>query len=299
MTEHFEDTECDGRQDCKLTRFHQSVSSLQTDGTIMGVLVPDKHPETAAGLLSSRTRHHRLDNYGDDLIAHKVKDKVKHLSLSLCKDLRSRVIKDKEVGVIENTQHILDYNRMMKEMKDKDVTPYIYTILTFSRLFDAAKALCVPSLEKFPQAVLQEQYRNYMRKIVMLVTEMQSLDPIKIASRLFSSKEKLYDDIQLVLHIAAYAATKSSCESVVESYISQYENASESRKNFKEESMNDVFEIIRNGPWVSKCDKLLQMSLASLRKEKKKLHFVTRNLFAKSTVIKRIEKESSQLAFMD
>ena len=129
----------------------------------------------------------------------------------------------------------------------------------------------------------------------------QTIDSIIIASKLYSEKEKLFDDIQVVLHIAAYAATKSSCESIVESYISQYEDASDARKNFKEESITDVFEIIRNGPLPSQCDKVVKMALNRYRLDQKnmKLHFVTNDVFAKSTVIKRMEKESSMLSFMD
>ena len=192
---------------------------------------------------------------------------------------------------------------MMKEMKEKELTPHLFAVVSFPRFLEAAVALCVPSLEHFPESVLQQQYRNYIMKVAMLADEQsgQTIDSIIIASKLYSEKEKLFDDIQVVLHIAAYAATKSSCESIVESYISQYEDASDARKNFKEESITDVFEIIRNGPLPSQCDKVVKMALNRYRLDQKnmKLHFVTNDVFAKSTVIKRMEKESSMLSFMD
>ena len=134
MTEHFEHMECDGR-DCTLSNFHQAVTSLKVNSTIKGVLVPDRVPVNAAGL-NARTRNNaRLEvDENDGLIADKVKGKLKHLSWSLCTDLRWRVIKDEEVRVIEYTRHILDYDKMMKEMKEKVIYLLLYLFLVSSRL---------------------------------------------------------------------------------------------------------------------------------------------------------------------
>ena len=49
------------------------------------------------------------------------------------------------------------------------------------------------------------------------------IDPREILSKLISEKSRIYEDVQCVLHIMLYCATKSSCESVLESYVSQYE----------------------------------------------------------------------------
>ena len=96
----------------------------------------------------------------------------------------------------------------------------------------------------------------------------------------------------------AYCATKSNCESVLELYVSQYEYTIDMRKTFKEENAVDCFEILKNGPLISKCDKAVKIALKNYFKDKP-LHFITKNIFAKSMVISRKEKESLQLVFMD
>ena len=56
-------------------------------------------------------------------------------------------------------------------------------------------------------------------------------------------------------------ACKSSCESVVESLVSSYEFASDERKQYKESSFNDVFEVIVNGPEVENCEKICEIAM--------------------------------------
>ena len=81
------------------------------------------------------------------------------------------MIKDNEVRVIENTRHILNYDKMMNEMKNKELTPTMFAVASFPWFFEAAKALCIPSLEQFPETILQEHYRNYIIKVSMLAEE--------------------------------------------------------------------------------------------------------------------------------
>ena len=94
------------------------------------------------------------------------------------------------------------------------------------------------------------------------------IDPRQILSTLVSEKNKLYEDIQCVLHVMTYCAIKSGCESVLESYVSQYEYTIDRRKNFNEENRNDCFEIVKNGPLISKCDRLVKIALKNYFKDK-------------------------------
>ena len=125
------------------------------------------------------------------------------------------------------------------------------------------------------------------------------IDPLAIVTKLFNTKESHFEDIQVILHIFGYSALKNTCESVLETFVSEYEYANDRWKNFHEENITDVFEICHNGPIISKCDRIVDMALKSYAKDKKKLHFVTAKTFSKSEVILRMEKESSGLVFMD
>ena len=138
---------------------------------------------------------------------------------------------------------------------------------------------------------------------------MEELDSREVFKKFFSTKDKLYEGIQVVLHVSAVAATKSSCESVLESYVSQYEYTSTHRKNFGEEGINDTFvegindtfEIVKKGPCISKCDKVVRMSLNKYFEDKNVIgwHFVTKSPFTTSKTVDSIEKRTSLLPFMD
>ena len=69
------------------------------------------------------------------------------------------------------------------------------------------------------------------------------IDARKVIMRLLNSSEKLYEGIQVVNHIITVAATKSTTESVIESYVSMFEYNNNSRKNYTEQAMRDSFEI--------------------------------------------------------
>ena len=83
------------------------------------------------------------------------------------------------------------------------------------------------------------------------MVEKNQIDPKQIISKLISEKAHLYEDIQCILHVIAYCATKSSCESVIQRYVYQYEYTIDTRKNFKEDNAIDCFEIVKN-PSVTK-----------------------------------------------
>ena len=164
----------------------------------------------------------------------------------------------------------------------------------------------VPSLEVISDEVIRNQYKNFILKITnifegLCVKDMKDIDSREVFRKLFSTKDKLYEDVQVILHISAVAATKSSCESVLESYVSQYEYTSNHRKNFGEEGINDTFEIVKNGPCISKCDKVVKMSLDNYFGDKNVngWHFFTKSLFNSSQNVTRIQNKSSTLPFMD
>ena len=73
------------------------------------------------------------------------------------------------------------------------------------------------------------------------------------------------------------------------------------RKNFGEEGINDTFEIVKNGPCISKCDKVVRMSLNKYFEDKNVIgwHFVTKSPFTTSKTVDSIEKRTSLLPFMD
>ena len=77
MTNHIDEIGCSGKEEsCRMKNFHASIQSLETDKTISGVLVMDKHPIKAAGLNARTRRHLPDDDHGDDFL-DKVKEELK------------------------------------------------------------------------------------------------------------------------------------------------------------------------------------------------------------------------------
>ena len=117
--------------------------------------------------------------------------------------------------------------------------------------------------------------------------------------RLFDEKNEHFEGIETVLHSAAVAATKNSCESVIESFVSTYEHHSNKIRNMSEDAINDEFTISKNGPEVNNADKLIEDSMDSYFKDKGgEWRFLFKTmLFKESKVINRLQKKKSPLGF--
>ena len=302
MTEHFDDENCSGGDDCKLKNFHGALASLKAETRINNVIIIDQYPVRNAAL-NSRTRSQRgEEDGGDEPVFQKVTSQLKEFSTDLSVDLRQRAYKEDDVKIIELTRTVLDFETMINKMRSLELTPEIFAATYFDKFIDAAKALRIPSIDRFEESFLEKQLKTFMTRLDSLVSKDENckIDPLEILTKLFSTKEEHFDGIQIILHIMGYSSLKSSCESILETFVSEYEYASDPRKNFHEDSINDVYVICKNGPLVSKCEKVIDMALTAYGKDHKRpLHFVTAKTFQKSEVIMRMEKESSGLIFMD
>ena len=63
------------------------------------------------------------------------------------------------------------------------------------------------------------------------------------------------------MHVIAYAAVKNSCESIVESFVSRYENHFDIRRNLDKESIIEEFQIAVNGPSFAHCDGVVKEAM--------------------------------------
>ena len=224
----------------------------------------------------------------------------------LSEQISSEVIDVKDRQLIMKTKEILDIPKILVEMKESKLSPEIFAVNSYPKFAEAVKAMDAPSLEVISEEVIRNQYRNFILKINNMfeglsVEDLKDIDSREVFRKMFSTKDKLYEDIQVILHISAVAATKSSCESVLESYVSQYEYTSNQRKNFGEEGINDTFEIVKNGPCISKCDKVVRMSLDKYFEDKNVIgwHFHTKSPFTTSKTVTKIKNKTSSLPFMD
>ena len=321
IVSHLEDQECDGKG-CDLGFYHSARASLRADKSVCDIHVHDKYPVRAAGLMSRTRASRRCEETGDssdcgdecviedpdpeDSVFRKCDKKLKLFSSELTNDLRNQVVADWERELIGKTKIIVGIPEIVKEMKLLKMSPDVYSENSYSKFKEAVDSLYIAGLEHIEESVLKRQYKHYIRILssISACDEECVIDAKHTIARLFSSTEKLYENIQIINHIISVAATKSTAESVIEAFVSQWEYGSTSRKNYSEEGMSDTFEIQKDGPLVTKCDRLVRTALDNYFRDKKTngWHFHmkdTEKLFKTSKTLTRIDEKQSALPFME
>ena len=321
IVSHIEDRQCDG-QSCDLKYYHSAKATLRSDNSIEGLFVHDKYPVRAAALLSRTRGSQRVEDTGDssehsgeecvidsgDRVSTKCDEKLKSFASELTKDLTDQVVDDWERQLIGRTKTICGIPEMLKEMKQLKMSPDIYAENSFDRFKEAVDFLQVESLDFIEESVLKRQYKQFIKIISSMHDSASSeecvIETKRVIARLFCSREKLYEDIQIILYVISVAATKSTTESVIEAYVSQYEYGSNSRKNFSEVGISDTFEIQKDGPLVSRSDQLVRTALDKYFREKKTKgwHFFMKDsekLFRTSKTMSKIDEKQSDLPFME
>ena len=309
---------------CLTPHYHKARRSVKIDGTIQNVAVLNRTPTKAAGLNVS-TRSQKQSKFfsqspmeaedGDNAIDvniieagsehteefyNQLDGKLAGFADKLSSNLSEEVIDDEERHLIGKTQTILDVKDLLTQLRRSNLSPEIFASNHFPIFAEAAAAMHAHGMSIITSDLLERQYRKFVAAVADLSPDDLSddLDPREILQDLFSEKKKLFEDCQVILHIASTAATKSSCESIIESYVSEYEYTSNSRKNFSEDGINEVFNIVKNGPPINRCDKVVSTSMKEYFKDKQP-HMTTQDLFKKSKTLLKIANEKSRLPFMD
>ena len=233
-----------------------------------------------------------------DYVIYKVTEKLKSFVKNIHEEIDDNVVDNFEMDVIERTRHILDFKQHIETMKIQKMSPEIYSVNNFAKFMRIVKSFEILTLTNINEDVIEIQFRKFIKILDQLSKEMEMEDSKEILKKMFQEKT-IYSEIQIILHICCVMACKSSCESVVESLVSSYEYASDERKQYKESSINDVFEVIVNGPEVSKCEKICEIAMRNFFGDDEP-HFYTKNpLFKESKVLRRLDQVKSSLPFMD
>ena len=108
----------------------------------------------------------------------------------------------------------------------------------------------------------------------------------------------------MVLQAMAVASVKHSCESILESFVSKYENHFDVRRNVNEITANEEFEISVNGPNLAHSDAVI-IEAMNLHWEGKPWHFHWTykeqliNPSGISNVLKHLKSIQNHLPIMD
>ena len=84
---------------------------------------------------------------------------------------------------------------------------------------------------------------------------------------------------------------KHSCESVLESFVSRYENHFDVRRSTDEDTSNQEFEIALNGPNLAHCDTVVKEAMDQYWKSKSQDGVIEWHIF-KTSVIEKLKKYS-------
>ena len=139
---------------------------------------------------------------------------------------------------------------------------------------------------------------------------LKEADPKEITLQFFDPAGKAFENVEMIMQAIAVCSVKHSCESVLESFVSRYENHFDARRNTDEDTSNEEFEIAVNGPSLAHCDTVVKEAMDNYWREKSKdglgeWHFLRTSVLEKlkkydtSEVLARKIKKKNNLPFMN
>jgi len=120
---------------------------------------------------------------------------------------------------------------------------------------EAIRNIPIEDMKDVPLDELKSQYKLFLSRLEDItrkytMEELQNLEAKILIKSFFDQKEKLYIDIEMILQTMAVAFVKHSCESILVSFVSKYENNLHIR-NVNEESFNKELKLLewpKSGP---------------------------------------------------
>ena len=103
----------------------------------------------------------------------------------------------------------------------------------------------------------------------------------------------------------AVSSVKHSCESILESFVSRYENHFDVRRSVDEETANEEFAIAVTGPNLANCDGVVREAMEKYWREKGAGTSIRTSVLEQmrpdreSVVIQRMLKTNNILPFMN
>ena len=191
--------------------------------------------------------------------------------------------------MIEETRIILDLPALALKLKEHGASAVKVSIATYPKFKNAIFKVPVDSIKEVPDEELKSQFKLFLERLQDLTAhkdnlELSSMDPKELIKQFLDPTKDLFKGIEMVLQAVAVCAVKHSCESVLESFVSRYENHFDSRRNTEEDATNEEFEVAVNGPNLANS--------ASVVKEAMDLYWSSRGgfwHFYRRTVIEKLK----------
>ena len=225
---------------CILPLLHADKDSLQSSC--------NRVPVVAGGL----DRRRRIMEREKETLEN---DKLQELLTTLYKGLKEEVFHEDTVTAVFYTKTILHLPSIVLKLKDQQNGGYIKV---------AATEFTVHSLD----IILMDQYKEFLQRLEKVTEhysryELGELDPETIIKQFIIPKGNLFCGIEMIIQAISVSCVKVSCESVLESLLSIFENHFDARRHMNEDSTSEEFTIAVNGPNLSHCDNLVKEAMDS------------------------------------
>ena len=166
-------------------------------------------------------------------------------------------------------------------------------------------------MKEISEKEMKQQFRVFLERLSIMTEnikkpELTKTDSKELIKKFFDPSNKLFKNIEMIMECMAVSAVKHSCESVLESYVSMYENHFDSRRNTEEDGTNEEFTIATNVPNLANSDSVIKEAMDDYWKERGgEWHFFRKSVLEKlksykgnSEVLNRLLSTPSKLPFM-
>ncbi|CAB4005233.1 Hypothetical predicted protein, partial [Paramuricea clavata] len=125
--------------------------------------------------------------------------------------------------------------------------------------------------------------------------QLREIDPKDILKQFFDPESGLFVDIEMVMQAISVCCVKISCESVLESLVSVFENHFDPNRNMKEESTTEEFMITVNGPSLGHADAVIREAMNCAQKSGGSTSWQ----FFRTTVLEQLREHSGGSKVLD
>ena len=239
-------------------------------------------------------------------------ERLMKLVKELSTDLNNKVYSAEGKSVIEETRAVLDLTSLALKLKEHGASPVNVFPVEYQKFKKAVDTVPVDSVKQVPEEELKHQFKLYLQKLQAMTAEIDkpeltSTDSKELIKQFIDPAGELFKDVEMVMQAIAVCAVKHSCESVLESFVSRYENHFDSRRNTEEDATNEEFEVAVNEPILANCGAVVKEAMDDYWSSRGgRWHFYRRSGVEKlkafkgnSEVMNRMMETPNHLPFMN
>ena len=205
-------------ENCKWKVYHDCIKQLQHGGGYEGLKYHDDvEPVEDTFLGRTRKQKETVNQRKDENINEKANEKLCEFGIELYTALSENTFSEEDKKVIKHSRNLTDF--LTFHEKIKEMGPVWFAAQTFRTFLKSVRELPVRSVADIDDDEIRVEFKIFCARLGQVEKKQDwksSWDFIKI----FSTKHKLYEGIEIILPITTCAAVKLSTESVLESKVS-------------------------------------------------------------------------------